>query len=215
MKLQNTPSSMSSVIRSALAASLAIAANLVSHAAAAADAERPLQVASLDKQWNDAAPSPRPRQDLGVEDAARLKVEGKYSGFSLNFTPVLIAPHNDERLGGGADPELKYTLDRGSVRLSAGLRVGAYYARNLFGVTAMPTLRLLVPVGPVEPYVSFGMGYGWLPKIEHSGIATMSRLGVVFRFSENFGLGIEGTIQRIERSAFAFPSFGSAMSLNF
>ena len=156
-----------------------------------------------------------PRVDNGTEQPTRAASEGKYTGWSLNFTPVLLAPHNDERLGGGVDPELKYTLDRGAVRLSAGLRVGGYYAKNLFGITAMPTLRLVVPVGPVEPYVSFGMGYGWLPKLEHSGIATMSRLGVVFRFSESFGLGVEGTIQKIERSAFEFPSFGSAMTLNF
>src|SRR5262249_41770484 len=100
------------------------------------------------------------------------------------------------------------------VRLSAGLRVGAYYAQNLFGITTMPTLRLMVPVGPVEPYVSFGMGYGWLPKIDHSGIATMSRLGVVFRFSERFGLGVEGTVQKIDGSDFGFPSFGSALAID-
>lgn len=214
MNSQHLSVSNSKLSRGALALTLAFSATLLPSAASASDVDG-VQVASLDTQWSDAPVNARPRQDLGVEPPARPAVEGKYSGFSLNFTPVLLAPRNDERLGGGADPELKYTLDRGAVRLSAGLRVGAYYAKNLFGVTAMPTLRLLVPVGPVEPYVSFGMGYGWLPKLEHSGIATMSRLGVVFRFSENFGLGVEGTLQRIERSAFEFPSFGSAMSFNF
>jgi hypothetical protein len=126
-----------------------------------------------------------------------------------------LAAHDEYRFGGGVDPELKYTLDRVGVRLSAGLRVGGYYAKNLFGITAMPTFRMMVPVGPVEPYVSFGMGYGWLPKIEHADIATMSRIGVVFRISESIGLGVEGTIQKIDGSDFAFPSFGSAVSINF
>lgn len=137
------------------------------------------------------------------------------SSWSLNFTPVLLAPHRDDRWGGGVDPEVKYTLDRGGVRLSAGLRVGGYYAKNLFGITAMPTLRLMVPVGRVEPYASFGMGYGWLPKLDHSDIATMSRIGVVFRLTDSFGLGVEGTIQKIDHSEFAFPSFGSAVSIDF
>ena len=128
---------------------------------------------------------------------------------------MLLVPHDPYRFGGGVDPELKYTLDRGGVRLSAGLRVGGYYAKNLFGITAMPTLRLMVPVGPVEPYMSFGMGYGWLTKIGHSDIATMSRAGVVFRFSESFGIGVEATFQKIEDSEFRFPSFGSAVSIDF
>lgn len=63
--------------------------------------------------------------------------EGKaaedYSGWSLNFTPVLIAPKADYGWGGGADPELKYTIDRGGARLSAGLRIGVYYAKDSFG----------------------------------------------------------------------------------
>ena len=136
------------------------------------------------------------------------------SGWSLNLTPVLLFPHDDYRFGGGADPELKYTLDLGGAHLSAGGRVGTYYAKNLLGVTVMPTLRLMVPVGPVEPYVAFGMGYGWLPKIGDQDFATMSRLGVVFRFSRSFALGVEGTVQRIDGSAFEFPSFGSMISFD-
>lgn len=136
------------------------------------------------------------------------------SGWSLNLTPVLLFPTDDYRFGGGADPELKYTLDLGGAHLSAGGRVGTYYAKNLLGVTMMPTLRLTVPVGPVEPYVAFGMGYGFLPKIGHDDFATMSRLGVVFRFSKSFALGVEGTLQRIDNSAFRFPSFGSMVSFD-
>jgi hypothetical protein len=136
------------------------------------------------------------------------------SGWSINFTPVLLLPDDDYHLGGGADPELKYTLDLGGAHLSAGVRVGGYYAKDLFGVTVMPTLRLMVPVGPVEPYVAFGMGYGWVPEIGHEGFATMSRLGLVFRISESFAIGVEGTIQKLEGSAYRFPSFGSMVSFN-
>jgi len=136
------------------------------------------------------------------------------SGWSINFTPVLLLADDDHRLGGGADPELKYTLDLGGAHLSAGARTGGYYAKNLFGVTVMPTLRLTVPVGPVEPYAAFGMGYGWIPKTAHGDFATMSRLGIVFRFSESFALGVEGTFQKLEGSNFRFPSFGSMVSLD-
>lgn len=141
--------------------------------------------------------------------------EDDHSGWSLNFTPALIAPHHGYRWGGGADPELKYTIDRDGARLSAGLRVGGYYARNLFGIMAMPTLRITVPVGRVEPYASFGMGYGWIPKESQEDIATMSRLGIVFRVSKKFALGLEGTLQKIERSEFRFPSLGSGISFDF
>ena len=136
------------------------------------------------------------------------------SGWSINFTPVIMFPDGNYRFGGGADPELKYTLDLGGARLSAGGRVSGHYAKNLFGMTMMPTIRLMVPVGPVEPYVAFGMGYGWLPDTGHAGIATMSRLGMVFRFSERFAIGLEGTLQKLEDSAFRFPSLGSMVSLD-
>lgn len=137
------------------------------------------------------------------------------SGWSLNLTPVLIFGHGSYRFGGGADPELKYTADLGQVRLSAGARVGAYYAKNLFGLTAMPTLRVAMPTGDLEPYVAFGMGYGWLPRIEHSDMASMSRVGFVYHFSQSFALGLEGTLQKIDGSNFSFPSVGSMASFDF
>jgi len=208
MKSRNAMTSNATTVHHAVATSLAFAALATSGVAAAQDEQ------------------PSPNLPATTEETARDRGEGgakvnadadapPKSAWSFNFTPVLMMPEGDYRLGGGVDPELKYTLDRGGVRLSAGLRVGGYYAKNLFGITTMPTIRLTVPVGPVEPYVSFGIGYGWLPESEQSGIATMSRIGVVFRFSEKFALGVEGTVQRIERSDFAFPSFGSALSFNF
>jgi len=46
------------------------------------------------------------------------RADEDHSGWSLNFTPVLVAPHHGYRRGGDADPELKYTIDRDGARLS-------------------------------------------------------------------------------------------------
>jgi len=140
--------------------------------------------------------------------------EENHSGWSMNFTPVLILPRGNDNFGGGVDPEVKYTLDLGDARLSAGGRVGTYYAKNLFSVTVMPTVRLTVPIGPLEPYAAIGLGYGWLPAAGHEGLATMGRLGFVYRFSERLAIGLEGTLQQIEGSGYRFPSFGSMMSFH-
>jgi hypothetical protein len=137
-----------------------------------------------------------------------------HSGWSFNMTPVVLLPKNEYRFGGGTDPELKYTLDLGGARLSAGGRVGGYYARNQFGVTLMPTVRLMVPIGAVEPYLSVGMGYGWLPRTGHADFVTMSRIGFVYRFSKNFAIGLEGTVQNLDGSDHRWPSFGSMMSFD-
>jgi hypothetical protein len=137
-----------------------------------------------------------------------------HSGWSFNMTPVLLLPKNEYRFGGGTDPELKYTLDLGGARLSAGGRVGGYYARNQFGVTVMPTVRLMVPVGAVEPYVAVGLGYGWLPRTGHADVVTMSRIGFLYRFSKSFAIGLEGTVQSLDGSDHRFPSFGSMMSFD-
>jgi hypothetical protein len=135
-------------------------------------------------------------------------------GWSLNFTPVLLLPKDDYRVGGGTDPELKYSRDLGGVRWSAGGRVGAYYAKNLFGVTVMPTLRVMLPLGAVDPYLAGGVGYGWLAENEHDGLATMARAGTVFHFSDSFSIGVEATLQQLHGSKFGFPSFGSMMSID-
>ncbi|MFO0582524.1 MAG: hypothetical protein U0229_09645 [Anaeromyxobacter sp.] len=137
------------------------------------------------------------------------------TGWVANFTPVLILAHGDDRFGGGADPEVRYCLDLGGVRVSAGARVGVYYAKNVLGVTAMPTLRLTVPVGRVEPYLAAGMGYGWETESGYSNLATMSRGGFVYRFSKGFSAGLEATYQKIEGSEHRFWSFGSAMAFGF
>jgi len=135
-------------------------------------------------------------------------------GWSLNFTPVVLLPKDDYRVGGGADPELKYSRDLGLVRFSAGGRVGAYYAKNLFGVTVMPTLRVVLPLGAVDPYLAGGLGYGWLAETEQDGLATMARGGTVFHFSDSFSIGVEATLQQLHGSKFGFPSFGSMMSVD-
>lgn len=79
----------------------------------------------------------------------------------------------------------------------------------------MPTLRLTVPVGRVEPYVAAGVGYGWLTESGHSDLATMARLGTVYRFSRSFALGLEGTYQKLDGSSFEFWSFGSSVVFGF
>lgn len=214
--------SLANVSRSALAGSLAFGALLLPAVAAAQEGTSPespnaAPVETKPAETPSIAPTePKPTlEESKPAGSLKLAPEEDKSRWSLNFTPVLLAPHGAYHWGGGVDPELKYTLDRGGARLSAGLRVGGYYAKNLFGITAMPTIRLTVPVGPVEPYVSFGLGYGWLPKIDYSDIALMSRLGVVFRFSKSFAIGLEGTVQKIDGSNFSFPSFGSAVAINF
>jgi hypothetical protein len=136
------------------------------------------------------------------------------SGWSFRFTPVIVPSMHGYDVGGGVDPEIGYTVDRGSVRIGAGLRVGGYYATSLFGVVAMPTLRLTVPVGPVEPYAAFGTGFGWVVADGHQDIASLSRLGVVFRISSSLALGVEGSVQKIDGSRFRFPSLGSSLSFD-
>jgi hypothetical protein len=154
------------------------------------------------------------QDQLAVQAAAKAAPVENHSGWSFNATPVLILPEDGYGWGGGADPELKYTLDLGLARLSVGGRVGGYYATDRFGVSVMPTVRVMVPVGAVEPYLSAGAGYGWLPKTGDAGVMTMVRAGFVYRFSKSFAIGLEGTLQQLGQSSFRFPSIGSMMAFD-
>jgi hypothetical protein len=149
-----------------------------------------------------------------VHASAPAGTRTDHGGWSFNATPVLIVPKDGHRWGGGLDPELKYTLDLGRARLSGGGRVGGYYAKNQFGVTLMPTVRLMVPLGAIEPYVAGGVGYGWLPKTDHADLTTMARAGFVYRFSKSVAIGLEGTLQELRDSTFRFISIGSMMAFD-
>ena len=159
-----------------------------------------------------------PRVGAAQEPAVQAPAAGQspkdHSGWSINATPVLIPPDDGYGWGGGADPELKYTLDLGPARVSLGGRVGIYYANDQFGVSAMPTLRLIVPVGAFEPYVAGGLGYGWLTRSGHKDFTSMARAGFLYRFSKSFAIGLEGTIQQLDDSNYRFFSVGSMITFD-
>lgn len=143
---------------------------------------------------------------------ARAGSEDCCGGWRFNLTPAIVSQGGEYGLGGGVDPEVRFAAARRGGYLSIGARVGAYYARNLFGVNAMPTLRVTIPVGSLELYSAVGVGYGWLPKIGGSDRAEMYRAGFYHHFSKSFGIGAELTYQDIARTNFQFLSLGSMLS---
>ena len=101
-----------------------------------------------------------------------------------------------------------------TVVTSGDLEKSKQFYSELFSWTLMPTLRLMVPMGSFEPYASVGLGYGWLPDAGREGVAAMGRLGFVYRFSERFAIGLEGTLQQVDGSSYRFASFGSMVSFH-
>lgn len=152
--------------------------------------------------------------ELAARAAGTVEAPSDGTGWSVNATPVLILPEDGHAWGGGADPELKYTHRVGAARVSVGGRLGLYYARDQFGVSAMPTLRLMVPLGALEPYVAGGLGYGWLTSSGHKDVISMTRAGFLYRFSKSFAVGLEGTAQRLDDSDYRFFSVGSMMAFD-
>jgi hypothetical protein len=160
------------------------------------------------------APRVAAAEELALHTAAAVEPPQDHSGWSLNATPVLILPEDNYGWGGGGDPELKYTHDLGPARVSVGGRVGIYYAKDQFGLSAMPTLRLMVPLGGFEPYVAGGLGYGWLTKSGHKDFVSMTRAGFLYRFTPSFAIGLEGTAQQLDNSDYRFFSVGSMMAFD-
>jgi hypothetical protein len=98
-----------------------------------------------------ASPHAQATENQVAARAADPVIKRDHTGWSFNATPVLIVPENGYGWGGGADPEVKYTFAFGWARLSAGARIGAYYAADQFGLSATPTVRAMVPIGNFEP----------------------------------------------------------------
>lgn len=137
-------------------------------------------------------------------------------GFHLGLGPVLLIPTDSNRpLGGGLEVDGRYGIDLNPVIIGPGARLAGYLISERFIGTAMPTLRVTFPLGPLAPFAIGGVGYGGLTNPGESGVAALIGGGLMIHITHHFAIGAEADYQTITTTEFHEFSLGPAILISF
>jgi hypothetical protein len=146
------------------------------------------------------------------EPSGRDLVVAYNTGFRFSIAPGIFIPVNGERVGFSITGDFRYGFDLGPVVLAPGVRLAGYFPSDATILAALATTRLVIPAGPVGPYVLGGLGPGWVSEPDSEvGLAWMAGGGFMWHVSTRFGIGAEATYQAITgtpfKALFVGPSF--------
>lgn len=143
------------------------------------------------------------------DDAAVLS----NSGLHMGFGPILLLPTDSGPMGGGLAFDARYGIKLNPTILAPGGRLSGYVISERFVGTAMPTLRLTVPVGPFAPFLVGGVGGGWLSNPAESGVAFLGGGGLMIHFGRVLAIGAEATYQTITDTELQSWAIGPAIAI--
>lgn len=146
------------------------------------------------------------------EDSAAAQAN---KGFHIGIGPEILVPSDGGPLGGGLVLDGRYGFDLNPVILAPGARLAGYYISERFIGTAMPTLRLTFPVGPLAPFLLGGVGGGWLTNDAEAGVAGLFGGGLMIHFGSHFAIGAEADYQVITGTEFKELTIGPAIQISF
>jgi hypothetical protein len=119
-------------------------------------------------------------------------------GLHLGVGPTLLLPLRSEGpYGGGVTVEGRYGIQVGPTVVAPGARAGGYVIADRVVVVAMPMARVVLPVGPLAPYLVGGVGIGGLTNDSEGGAALLGGGGLMIHVGRVVAFGAEGTYQTI------------------
>ena len=147
------------------------------------------------------------------EDSAAVQAN---EGLHIGLGPVLLIPSDPDRpMGGGLEFDLRYGIGLDPIILGPGGRLAGYFISGRFVGTAMPTLRVTLPLGPLAPFIIGGVGGGWITNPGESGLALLGGGGLMIHFGRFFAIGAEATYQVITGTEFKELAIGPAIVISF
>lgn len=138
-----------------------------------------------------------PRAASAQEERKESAATTANRGLHLGIGPVLLIPTDGGPLGGGLDLSGRYGFLAGPTIVAPGARVASYLISERLVALGMPTLRITVPVGPLAPFVTAGVGPGWISTPGELGAAVLAGGGLLIHFGRAAGIGLEATYQTI------------------
>jgi len=145
---------------------------------------------------------------------AREIVVAYNTGPRFSIAPGLIIPASG-RVGFSIMGDFRYGIETGPLILAPGARVAGFFPSGSVALTALGTLRLTVPLGPVGPYVMGGAGPGYVTDPSRAGLAYLGGGGLMVHFGLHFALGAEATYFAITGTDVRALLVGPSLLLSF
>lgn len=150
-----------------------------------------------------------------AEPTARDIVVAYNTGARFSIAPGIIIPTGSGRVGFSVSADFRYGFELGPVILGPGARLGGYFPSGSYGLLALGTFRLTVPLGPVAPYLLGGAGPGYLSEPAHTGLAYLGGGGLMIHIGRSFAFGAEASYLALTGSDFRTLFIGPTLLLAF
>lgn len=148
-----------------------------------------------------------------AEPSARHRVLAANVGPRLSIAPGLFIPTDGGRVGFSIAADFRYGLELGPTVIAPGARLSGLFPSGFVSLSALGTLRLTIPLGPVGPFVLGGVGPGYVSEPSHVGLAYLGGGGLMIHFTPGFGLGAEASYVGITGSDFRALFVGPTLLL--
>jgi hypothetical protein len=142
------------------------------------------------------------------------------TGFQWGLSPGVLV--NSEKASFFLGLRLGYGFDTGRAILVPGVKLAGYFSDpNVY--VGMPVLKLVYPIDRFAPFIEAGAGYGYIASTSvgrvdvpaQSGAALYAGVGFMLHFNWKFGLGVEGSYQKITGTDFRGFGVGPILALAF
>ncbi len=156
----------------------------------------------------DAAPS----QAGEPTHRARELVVRHYTGLRWSIAPGAV--FRSGKAGFSLAGRLEYGVDTGSVIVMPGVSLAGYFLDpNVY--VGMPTVELILPLGPFAPFVEGGAGVGAVTQPSQTSLAVFGGGGFVLHPTPSFVLGLEVGYETILGTDFRVIILGPIFAFSF
>jgi hypothetical protein len=146
---------------------------------------------------------------------ARDVVFAYNKGLRISLVPGIFIPVHGGDVGFFFAADFRYGFQVGPMVIAPGLRPAGYFPPHQTILTGLATLRLTFPLGPVGPFITGGVGPGWIKEPSTVGVAYSGGGGFMVHIGTRFGFGAEATYQGITDTYFRALFVGPLIMLSF
>jgi hypothetical protein len=165
------------------------------------------------EQQNWPGPQEAPASEAGEPThRGRELVARRYTGLRWSIGPGAV--FRSGKAGFSLAGRLEYGVDTGSVIVMPGLSLAGYFLDpNVY--VGMPTVELVLPLGPFAPFVEGGAGVGAVTQPSQTSLAVLGGGGFVLHPTPSFMLGLEVGYETIVGTDFRVIILGPIFAFSF
>jgi hypothetical protein len=135
------------------------------------------------------------------------------TGVRLGVGPEVLFPTDGGPAGAGAVVEGRYGFALKPIVLAPGGRIAGDMISGRFVLSAMPTVRITLPIGPLAPYGVGGLGAAALTNPSQAGLAVLGGGGLMIHVGPIVAFGAEITYEHISGTEFSVLAVGPTIQL--